>query len=136
MRLVLRAKVSLLLEVLKHLPDLVGAGKEAVISLRRDPHDFHVVPERPQREDEIVPGVGATADGEDAAVRQSTARAEGGGDDLPDLADITRVDDAFAWIHGHRPAAATARERLGCHRAEKVLKIERCLHERVPGETG
>src|SRR5207237_2005509 len=69
-------------------------------------------PERPQCADEIVPGVGTPAHGEDAAVRQSAARAEGGGDGLPDLADITRVDDAFAWIHGHRPAAATAREQL------------------------
>src|SRR2546425_7347060 len=105
MHLALRAKVSLLLEILKRLPDLGSAGKGAVISLRRDPHDFDVVPERPQREDEIVPGVGASADGENASVRQSTARAEGGGDGLPDVADITRVDDAFARIHGHGPAA-------------------------------
>src|SRR6266481_5347132 len=55
MGLALRAKVSLLLEVLKHLPDLGLARKEAVISLRRDGHDFQIVPERPQREEEIVP---------------------------------------------------------------------------------
>ena len=34
MRLALRTKVSLLLEVLKRLPDLGGCGKGAVISLR------------------------------------------------------------------------------------------------------
>jgi len=90
MRLALRAKVSLLLEVLKGLPDLGGAGKGAIVSLRRDAHDLQVVPERPQREDEIVPGVGAAADGEDAAVRQSRARGEGCGDGLPDVGDHPR----------------------------------------------
>ena len=44
MRLALRTKVSLLLEVLKRLPDLGSAGKGAVISLRRDMHDFQVGP--------------------------------------------------------------------------------------------
>ena len=49
---------------------------------------------------------------------------------------ITRVDDAFPWIDGHRPASAATRQRLWCHHGEEVLKVEGCLYERVPGETG
>src|SRR5262245_13769500 len=65
----LRTEIRVLLVVLEHLPQFVCAREELVVGIGRHPYHLEVMPERVQRGDEVVPRVGAAADGEIASVR-------------------------------------------------------------------
>src|SRR6267154_3317091 len=125
-----RTEIGVRLEVLEHLAQLLGAGEEAVIDLRRDPYDPEVVSERIERRHEIVPRVHAAAHGEVATVRQPGSGAERCSHGSAELADVPGVDDARRGIHRDRPTATTVRQGLRCEQLQ-ILEVERRLDKRV-----